>query len=307
MARNTLDEGAEEESIVSAIADTEGEIFNEAMGDPDPENDGDRSLEEMEDPVGDDPEVEASQDDDGESDELEADEAESEEEPQRNERSERSVPSYRLREETERRERLERELAELRGQLNAIQRPQQQPQQQPQKPDPFADPEGHERWVVDNAIRQVQERNFNAAMADGLEEHGEEFRFAHDELAKLGPNNPEGVQVFQRMMAARDPVKVLMRWAEPRLQEYREQREQQALDSLAERSGYDRDTIERALAIAARGSGQRPTQQRQMGRIPPSLNSAGGSGRSAARDRVDPRGMDGSEASIFADAFTPLR
>ena len=51
-----FDERAEEDAIVSAIADTEGEIFNEAMGDPDPENDGDRSLEEMEDPVGDDPE-----------------------------------------------------------------------------------------------------------------------------------------------------------------------------------------------------------------------------------------------------------
>lgn len=311
MARNNpaLDEGAEEESIVSAIADTEGEIFNEAMGDPDPENDGDHSLEEMEDPVGEDPEeteIEASEDDDGESPEPEDEESESEEEPQRNERNERFVPSYRLREESERRERLERELAELRGQVNAL-RPQQQPQQQPQKPDPFADPEGHERWVTENAIREVQQRNFNAAMAEGLEEHGEEFRFAHDELAKLGPNNPEGVNVFNRMMASRDPVKVLMRWAEPRLQEYREQREQQALESLAERSGYDRETLERALAIAARGSGVRPQPQQRMGRIPPSLNSAGGSGRTAARDRADPRGMDGSEAAIFADAFTPLR
>lgn len=308
------DEGAEDATIVSAIADTEGEIFNEAMGDPDPDHDGDKSLEEMEDPVGEDPEeIETSEDDDGESEDPEAEEDEGEEEPQRDERQDARVPSFRLREQTERADALQRERDELRSRLDQLtgrvdamsrQAPPQQ-QQRPEKPDPFADPEGHERWVTDNAIRQVQQQNFNAAMAEGLDEHGEEFKFAHDELAKLGPNNPEGVQVFNRMLASRDPVRVLMRWAEPRLSEFREQREQQALDQLAERSGLDRDTLERALAIASKATGTRPQQQQRQTRLMPSLNGAGGSG--GVRTRMDPRGMDGSETAIFNDAFTPLR
>jgi hypothetical protein len=51
--QNDQDDAAEQAMLAGAIADTESEIFLEAMGDGPAENDGDRSLEEMGDELGD--------------------------------------------------------------------------------------------------------------------------------------------------------------------------------------------------------------------------------------------------------------
>ena len=101
------EERAEEQAISAAISDTEEEIFKAGIGSEEDENDGDKSLEEMDDPTGgkpDEPDQEASEPDgeEGEADEPEADEAEAEGEPtEEPEREPARVPSYVVREQRE--------------------------------------------------------------------------------------------------------------------------------------------------------------------------------------------------------------
>lgn len=172
-----------------AVEDTEQEIFTDALGADELDNDGDTSLEEMgeglEGEVEDDPEEEA----EGEGEEAEA-EGEEGEEPETAEADEpdggdaeferenrdqrqddRRIPPGRLREEAERRrsveERnaaLERQVAEMNGRLaelsarqNAPQPRQAEPPQPKPEPDVFGDPEAWKQWNREDAVRVARE------------------------------------------------------------------------------------------------------------------------------------------------------
>ena len=191
--------------VNAAVANTETEIFDDALGDEPLDNDGDTSLEEMGEGLeGDDLEEEGEEETEeeadeegGEEEEAEGDEAEEaegdetaedeEEEQPRDQRGRfedrqpadrRGIPSSRLREEAqarrdaeERSVALERQLAEMNGRMAELSArvnapPPKVEQQRPPKPDQFADPEGHEKWMQDEFDRKLEERS--AALRDSL-------------------------------------------------------------------------------------------------------------------------------------------
>lgn len=194
-AANT-EEASEREyqaTLNRAVEDTEQEIFSEALGEDELDNDGDTALEDMgeglegegEGEVEEDLETEGDEEQEGdeaegeevEEDELEGDEAEeeSEEEPQRGQRGrfqqedQGRVPSGRLREETRARQQAEseaselrRQLAEMNGRLSEISarvnapQPRQQQQEPKPKPDMFAEPEKYEEWVLEQAEARAE-------------------------------------------------------------------------------------------------------------------------------------------------------
>jgi hypothetical protein len=167
-------------TVNRAVEDTEQEIFAEALGDDELDNDGDTSLEDMGEGLeGEDTGEEGEEGAEGQEETLEAEGEEGEEqgeqpeEPQRDQRGrfrEPAVPSGRLREQTERalaaEERaiaLERQNAEIMGRLSElsarVNAPPQQRQQQaepPPKPDMFAEPERYEAWLMAEAERKAE-------------------------------------------------------------------------------------------------------------------------------------------------------
>ena len=310
MANNDLSpqERAEEQAVSAAIKDTEGEIFDFANDREEPENDGDKSLEEMDDPTGgkpDEPDQEASADgEEAEADEPEADEAEDEAEAEPQQRGQdefRPVPYQRLREVNEARYKAEREAAEWRARYDEMQRSLRPPQPQqppPPEPDMFADPEAWKQNFQQQTEAKFVQRMQQASLAEARSRYGAEFQYAYDLIDK----NPQFAQQAQEVLTSVNPGETIMRIAEPHLAEFREQRQQQELaeqQDWAARNGF------RLVPDRAGGpSNSRP--QTQLRNNPPSLNGASGGGNTR-RERLDPRGMDGSEDAIFREAFTPLR
>lgn len=195
MAVKNASVGAEEtsereytETINAAVKSTEQEVFADALGDDELENDGDTSLEEMGDGLeGETEDGDTEEADDGEEGEAEAagedgeeaEAAESEEDagdetgqqPQGDARGRQpAIPPGRLRQEAElrrateeRNQALERELANMRGRLDEVSArvnapPQRAAAEPPPKPDMFADPAAYEQWVLNEATRQADAR-----------------------------------------------------------------------------------------------------------------------------------------------------
>src|SRR5215472_3828632 len=341
---------ADEAMLAAAIADTEQEIFDEAINADEPINDGDTSLEQGEDFHGE------PTDDAGETLEAEPDEGDGElgedgpddgigeedgsepdgvsRETQRDERQGRGVPSYRLREQTERATRAEQEAAELRdrvarmeGQISAIQRPpQREPTQPTAPPDMFVDPEGwrrHQREQITNEVnRSFRNTYVDGDMARAHGEHGDAFKFAYDALVAEAQKDPNGEArrlVDHIMYRSATPASDVMKWAQPRLDAWHQQRENDAAQLLAEQWGVSVDDV-MALRGNTGGNGRQAPrggnreamrgnngQARSTGSRArmPDLNGAGG-GRMGG-ERLDPRGMDGSEESVFSYAFEPAR
>lgn len=324
-----------DEQLGQAFADTEAEIFNEAMGDADPENDGDRSLEQMEDLDGgqlsDDGEPEDEEPEDEEADaESDEDEEEAEDEDDEQDdvdeeedrvngqqlRDERRIPPARLREEAEARRAAMRENQELRERIARLEgaqqaKPQQQEQQREEIPDPVLDPEGFRRAVQEDAMRQAraaieQDRmvrvneQLNAA-AQG--DNGWKVKAAIDHISStLDPRNPEHAKIVQGLVYSADPVRALIsHWEKNGGRE----QEDALFRRLAEERGYRVPRSEREPARRQSQSQRRVAREdvspRNVTRVPKSLNSAGGHGR---RVQVqDPDLYDNSEASIFEYAF----
>src|SRR5258706_14131186 len=192
-----LYEEAEAELYGEAIKQTEREVFDDALGLAPDENDGDTSLEQMDDddaPTGDEePTDEEEGDEPDESEEGEGEEGEGGEpespdqvrggdrQPEHGE-DRRGVPPSRLREEADARRVAEAETRELRARLENLERNQRQPQkpqQQPEKPDMFADPEGWAQAQPAEIEANFAARHVNASLNDTAEEHGERFHEAY--------------------------------------------------------------------------------------------------------------------------------
>ena len=318
-----FDEAAEREEqrlISEAMDDTEREIAAEAFEQEPQDLDGDTSIEDAagEDELADEEtedEDEPADDEQAEpSPEDEIDDATEEAEPQDRGRGDLSVA---LRQERERRQALERELAEARGYqrgVESIPRQTQQQEQPPPRPDMFSDPEGWERAVraeaAQAAVQQVRGQFIQSAMEEAAAEYGQEFHYAWDRWNQLPDSDPKKQEIGQRMGRSLNPGRVLMRWAEPLLEEYRAQQQNdmverfmamadenpQLLDALSARLGGGG----RQRQSAQRDTPQPRTQQRSSRRNPPSINGASGS---SGRVGADPRGFDGSEEAIFSYAF----
>ena len=298
MAKDDLERQEQEESdqLAAMHADTEEEIFKFGSDQQEDENDGDKSLEKMDDPTGIEDTDENSEQEDGPDETEDAVDGEPEEEAgeQRDEPDERGVPSWRLREETQRREQIERELSELRLRVDAQSiRPVQPPPQQPAEPDMFADPQAYTRHIIERtkqeALRdfrnEYSQRSYTAARA----QNQAEFDYAYS-IAQSRRDDPAFQRDLANIESSHNPGEAFMRWAEPHLAEFRQSEAQRAADLL----GVSLEDIERL-----RDGGQRRSNlQRQN---VPSLNSAtrGGNGR----QRPESNGMDGSERAIFDSVF----
>lgn len=308
----------EEEILAGAIAGTEQEIFDEATGQEEAENNGDRSLEEMDDDIpgeseeGDEPDEEepdGEAEDDETEEEIDAASEEDGEEPEPTQSEDRGrIPSSRLREETERRRAVESELANARAQIAAIQVSQQQRQQpqqeQPAKPDMWSDPEA---WAADREAQleqRVVARYVESSLVRAQKAHGEEFSAAYKAATSLNTGDPQARALIQSIYNSPDPGEALMEWHEglsitqairaaggPAA--YREKLRQEIMSDPETR----RQTIDGARREAERGDGGRP---RTITRLPKSLNGASGGG--SVRN-ADPELYNDSDASAFAFAM----
>jgi hypothetical protein len=301
----------EEREIHRAIGEMKDESEREIMRDvfedeQEPEDDGDRSLEEPEEDIaGGEPEQEqqASEDEpqDGEPEAEPEQEAPGEQRPQRDERSERFVPSYRLREEAEARQRAERELADMRARQQQYQPP---PPPQPQQPPPdlFVDPDAR---LAHEAQMQLQRQilaHKEMLMADAAEEYGDDYQYIYKALqAGVQRLDPAALQVSQAIINSANPGRALWRWGQPLLQDREQQRDVELRERVRERYGIDLEEYEQ------RNSGQRaPRQQIPPRRGMPSLNSAAGNGRLMSRPRDNMGGLSDRDEDIFNGVFDKI-
>lgn len=300
--------------LAAMIAETEDEIFTEATGKDQDDNDGDKSLEQISDDMadGDTEEIEGEA---GEETEGEQD-AGTEAAPERDERNERFVPSGRLREEADARRAAEAREAELRsrldiltGKVEALQH-WQVPKDEDQKeanPDIFVNPEAWQAMqraeILSQVRREMNETRVNASMDAAKEEFGAEFQYAYDQLV-AGRNDPIIQREAQTILASPNPGRALMKWAEPKLAEYREQKADRLRSELAELYGIDGDDLDRAVSMATKATGRSSNNLPQRPRQSlPSLNSASGGGRRPMNDVYG----GSSEQDIFASAFSDRR
>jgi len=317
------DERQERQLMSELVDETEREMFRygSAKSEEDaqamePEDNGNRDLEEREEDIfGDTPEEveEADRQAAGEDDEPQ-DGGEDEEEqvpddeepqysdrPQRDEREARSVPSYRLREQSERVEALQREIADLRMR---VQSPQQapQPQQSPQKPDMFVDPDGHAAWQMQQTLQAVRMQEAERSMQAAAEEYGDDFQYAYQVLQNgVRANDPRAHQTVQSIIASGNPGRALMRWAEPLLQDRADQQEE--MHRQWYRDTYGREAPEPRQMRSGQGEFRQSVPPR---RGMPSLNGAGGNGRVMNRPRQN-AGTDDTDEGIFNYAFDDIR
>jgi hypothetical protein len=311
MAKRTPEqmyEEAERAAIGDAIADTEQEIYDDALNLDPADNDGDRSLEEIDgDDVLDDDEIEGESEaeETGEAEGEETGEGEAEEPPpqtRQDDRPGRGVPPARLREEADARRVAEAEARELRARLDALEARQRQPQprqeeqRQPEVPDMFADPEGWARHQEAKITQQFEERRINASFADAEDSHGDAFRTAFADLQKTGNSN-----LVREIVGSHNPGKTLMRWHERQALQaeigndpaaYRERVRQELLQD---------PEIRKAVISGARTDAT--SNGRTQTRLPPSLNSASGGTSHRGGSRSSARNMRSEEQDIFASAF----
>jgi hypothetical protein len=295
-----------EEEISRAIKDTNQEIFDEAMGDPSDENDGDRSLEEMdEDDVGGEEEAGDEGADEG-NEEVEPEVGEEQSAAER-EPPQGRVPQARLKQEADARRAAEAEARaaqaearEVRARLDALERGQKtEKKEAPAKPDMFADPEGYEKWVLDQAEQrasarfeqqqqQRDEQRVNASLGEAARgARSFEFQAAYGKLQTLDPRDPNAQRTVRGIVNSSDPAKALFDWWDQNGgEEFRE--------------GVRAQLIPNYRPQPQRGAPQRqPTQtEERVFRLPKSLNGATG----GAHRVSDPDLYDDSESSVFAYA-----
>ena len=345
-------EREENADLNEAIARTDSEVFTDAMGDEPLEDDAGTELEDMgdglegeelEDQEQEEQAPEGKQQASPEGEEEPAEEVEEEEGEETGDADEGereapasfetrppqpSIPPRVLR---ETRERARAENDELRSQIRDLQmrldnfgrqpQPQVQPQPQPQpqptatpRPDQFADPDGHDNWLIAEADRraearfnarfeqmqQQQQREFETRLNENLAQTAQgprayEFNVAYRDLTSL-EKTPENAALVRRLTAQPDVGAAILDWWEQ--------------SSNSEYIEYHRDQIRQAYGTPRnpRGTPQRqngrvngrqpqPGQVRHEVRLPRSLSDATG-GRSQHVN--DPDMFDGAEESIFA-------
>ena len=313
-----LYENAERELLGNAIADTEREIADDALGLTPEERNGDRSLEEFDDDLPDDAdddaesdedEVEAAGEDEGaEGDRRAAPEGQEDRQDRRDDR--RGVPSSRLREQSERTRQAEAQAREerearirLEERLAALERngrPNGQQPEGPQKPDMFADPEGYERWLRSDIDRQNNERRVNGSFSEAAEEHGETFQTAFQALRATGDPN-----LVSSIVGSHNPGRELMRWHDRQglLRDigndpaaYRQRLAQELLSDPE----FRKQALTGMRKDAMRGDGDE-AGPRTRTRLPPSLSSASGGGSHRGRDPG--RSMKSTEEEIASSVW----
>src|SRR3984893_1461754 len=215
-------------TLNAAVAATEDEIFTDALGGDELDNDGDTSLEDMGDGLEDEAEEsdEAEEDDEGESqkaaegeegEEAEAAQAAGDDEGEgaaEQPRREPVVTSKRLREESQRarqaEERLvaaERTIAEYNGRLSELSArvnapPPRQAETPAPKPDMFAEPDKYEAWVLDQAERRANasiQQQFQAFQQQQQQQENQRLDMIFNAAAQ-GPRGWEFMAAYNALM-----------------------------------------------------------------------------------------------------------
>jgi len=359
----------EDKLLGQAVANTESEIFRSAMdqADPDDADEGDRSAEELGDGLEGQHEAEVAEDGDEddaeEGSEAEAD-ADGEEDrerdadgrfkandrktPEQVEDKGRMVPRSRLTEEANKRreieearksdqERYQADLAALNRRLDElIARPvappvaaKVEPVVPATKPDMFSDPEGYEKWVLDQArvnatteATQVFTQRFvEASMADAHEANGEDFVKAYEDLTGINPvtqqvvrqvdrNDPVIKAEVARVLNAPNPGRALMaryrqqatlREVGPDPVKYREQVRNSEREALMKDPEFRKQILAELRAEAATADNGRP---RSVTRFPKSLTDVSGGQSAQLRDPSD---YDNSEEGVFEGVWNDRR
>jgi hypothetical protein len=303
-----LYEESEAELYGEAIRQTEQEVFDDALGLAPDENDGDTSLEQMDDddaPTGDEePTDDEEGEDPDESEEGEGEESEQPAEPEDRQQDRRGIPPGRLREESEARRAAEAErdaerarVRELDARLRLIEQGNQPKPEPPERPDVFADPVAWEERIRAEIEASVAARHVNASLTDAREEHGEKFDAAYQAIIRAGQSGDR--QTVQQIWDSPNPGRALMRWHD---------RQQVIRDVGADPSAYRnkvaqdlmrdpefrRQMVETLRDDAMNGDGGRP---RTRTRLPASLNGASGGAGHRSRDPGPTRGGGYSAAA----------
>jgi hypothetical protein len=319
-------------AVNHAIADTEDEIFKDAVGEEPLDNDGDTSLEEMGDALeGDALDDDALEDIDAAEDEQIAAEAERDDQHDAPPQASDDAAPARAAEETgqpqpDERTQWREQLAALHGHFEARfndllarlangqtaqQQPQPQEQQEAARPDPATQPDAYANWVRENAtrdalaaVRQEQflthqngiESNFGQAMRG---ERGFEFMPAFNALIALDRNSPQNRDLMQAIYYAPDPAAALFQWWDGTIgPQFRATLAQAALSRV---SPELREQVLAQLGPKTRSDAraQQPRHEFRPAQTLPSLNSATGSN---VHRTTDPDMFDNSDASVFAFA-----
>lgn len=312
-------EEAEAELTKEAIADTEQEIFDDALGEAPLENDGDDSLEQMEDDelVGDDAdEGEEGEGEPDETDEAEAGEdGEAAEEPQARQAGDDSqqdrqpgrVPSSALRESNERARAAEAErdaerarVRELDARLRLVEQggPREQPKAA-EKPDMFADPDAWAAHQQAQIEQRFEERRVNGSFAEARDGEPEKFDTAFRALQASDP------ATVQSIVKSHNPGRELMRWHDRQalLREIGNDPaayEQRVREKLLADPEVRKQVITRTREDALTGDERGP---RTRIRLPPSLSEASGGASHRGRDTDRSRTTRSTEREIFESAF----
>lgn len=284
------------ELTAEAIAETETEIFDEALGNEPLDNDGDTSLEQMDD---DDPDDDDAEEEDGEDpDDASQDDGDGEVEsaPAR-----RGIPSERLRQEADARRVAEAEAASLRQQMAELRARQDLLDRQsrpappvapkpPPAPDMFADPEGWARHQREQILQEIENQRVQNSLAAAAEEHGQAFMEAFEALRAT--NDQGQVQVIIRQP---NPGRAIMNWHSQR----------QAMAEIGNNPAAYRDRLREEVRQellrdpkVLSGARDRAIREgRTQTRLPPSLNRASGGASHRSRDIAATTG--GTEKEIF--------
>lgn len=283
----------DESLLVAAMANTESEIFNEAVGDDDPENDGDTTLEEMDDPAGEeeddeegeenDAEASADGDDRGVDAEVDGDT----DDDQTGDTRGRQAPAQADRRQEQRRFTLppvdarDQRIAELEGRLARVEAPRQDQQQTRQAPaelpDPVLDPAGFREGIAAQIRSENQqatrtailESNFRSTEAAYTRENRvEEFQLAASQLNELSiraRTDPSAAAAVRSIVNAPDPGYALMQWAEDNLdlENYRQEMASNRIEQAARLLGVDPADLE-GLAPAERQPRQREAARQEQ-------------------------------------------
>lgn len=223
-------------------------------------------------------------------------------EPEKPEPKTEGIPSWRLKEEAEARRaaeerasRVERELADIRRQLQSTQKPAE-----PDKPAPeiWDDPNGFVQAALTPVQQALQQQAERFSMRMAVKEYGKDtVQAAYAALGTaMQAGDPSARAEYQRIKQSDDPYEDIVQWHKrsQTLQKVGDDPEKWLEARLEER--LKDPTYQAQLLERIRGTAQQQPQQRPVTQLPPSLNRATRAAPSAEDD-------DNSDAGLLKSAL----
>jgi hypothetical protein len=214
------------------------------------------------------------------------------------------IPQARLKAEAEKRREAEadaaalrREIAELRGMVQATRQPAPQPQQEQPPASLWDDPDAYLKSQISPLEQRLLAQAANFSMRMAIKEHGKEVFDAAEQALAQAANTPDGQQFISKLRASDDPAEELIKW----------HKQQQAFA----RVGNDPDAwlnaeIEKRLSDPAEqakimerirsGAASNTNRSQPLTSLPPSLSRMPAGGNTAADS-------DMSDGALFSHAM----